>query len=126
GSRSPCRASSCRTNITAIPATCRNTAIRRSRFALFRGRGSVLHGAERGVTCSGGIASDPAADRGGLRRLDETVPLVEELEHALAAFEVGRARRQIEATARTRQWHFQHLPDARGRTVGHHHDAVGE
>ena len=29
-SRSPCRASSCRTNITAIPATCRNTATRRS------------------------------------------------------------------------------------------------
>ena len=29
-SRSPCRASSCRTSITAIPATCRSTATRRS------------------------------------------------------------------------------------------------
>src|SRR5262245_34502274 len=61
------------------------------------------------------------SDSGGL---DEAVALVEELQHTLAALEVGRVRGELEPLARPWQRHVQHLADARGRTIGHHHDAV--
>src|SRR5262249_15922493 len=42
-SRSPCRASSCRTSITATPATCRNTATRKSDAAAQRIAAAMVH-----------------------------------------------------------------------------------
>ena len=46
-------------------------------------------------------------------RLDEAVPLVEEFEHALPAFQVCRIGCEREPLAGTCQRHVQHLADVR-------------
>ena len=47
--------------------------------------------------------------RQGLRRLDKTMPLIEEFEHALAAFQVAGVGGEFEPLARARQGHVEHL-----------------
>src|SRR5262245_58851045 len=61
-----------------------------------------------------------------LCRLDEAVPLVQELEHALAALKVGGIGGKLEPAPRPHERHVEHLADMRGRSVGHHHDAIRE